>query len=98
MHLKRPGLNVIRTASGALQIGAPGSRVSNHPTNRPLIALEHLSLYILKNLGQSVALCGILWKDRSCQTKVRPDTVGHSQVKPGTARYSAEKTHHVQYF
>ena len=52
----------------------------------PLIAFEHLSLYIQKHLGQSVAVCA--WKGRSWQTK----------VEPGTARYSAEKTHHVLYF
>ena len=64
----------------------------------PLLAFEHLSLYIQKHLGQSVALCDILWKGRSWQTKVQPGTAGQSQVKPGTARYSAEKTHHVLYF
>ena len=32
------------------------------------------------------------------QTKVQPGIAVHSQVKPGTARYSAEKTHHVLYF
>ena len=43
---------------GALGIGS-----SEYPPTRPLIAFEHLSLYIQKHLGrQSVALCGILWK------------------------------------
>ena len=29
----------------------------SHPTIHPLIAFEHLSLYIQKHLGQSVAVC-----------------------------------------
>ena len=58
------------------------------PSYLPLIAFEDLSLYIQKHLGQSVAVCGSLWKGRSWQTK----------AEPGTARYSAEKTHHVLYF
>ena len=47
----------------------------------PLIAFEHLSLYIQKHLGQSVAVCGSLWKGRSWQTKAEPGTAGHSQVQ-----------------
>ena len=35
------------------------------PIPSPLIAVEHLSLYIQKLLGQSVALCSRLWKSRS---------------------------------
>ena len=69
-----------------------------YPTIHPLIAFDHLSLYIQKHLGQSVPVCGILWKGRSWQIKVQPGIAGHSQVKPGTARYSAEKTHDVLYF
>ena len=49
--------HVISTA-GALRIGSPGD--FRPPSNHPLIAFEHLSLYIQKNLGQSVAECGSL--------------------------------------
>ena len=69
---------LISTAD-ALTKGSPGD-----PTNHPLIAFEHLSLYIQKHLGQSVAVCGILWKGRSWQTKVQTGIAGHSQVKPGS--------------
>ena len=31
-----------------------------HPTH-PLIAFDHLSLYIQKHLSQSLAVCGSLW-------------------------------------
>ena len=50
--------------------------------SHPLIVFEHLSLYILKHLGQSVAIRGIsLWKGRSWQTKAEP---GKSQVQSDT--------------
>ena len=39
-----------------------------------------------------MAVCGSLRKGRSWQTKAGPGTAGHSQVKPGTARYSGEKS------
>ena len=38
-----------------------------HPTIQPIhpiIAFEHLSMYIQKHLGQSVEVCGSLWKGR----------------------------------
>ena len=65
--------------SGALRISAYRDF---HPIPNPilpLIAFEHLSLF------------GSLWKGRSWQTKAEPGTAGHSQVKPGTTKYS-----HVQ--
>ena len=43
--------------SGALRIGAYRDF---HPIPYPLIAFEHLSLYIQKHLSQSVAVCGSL--------------------------------------
>ena len=42
-------------------------------------------MHIQKHLSQSVAVCGKIDLGRHRQ----------SQVQPGTARYSAEKTHHV---
>ena len=41
------------------------------------IAFEHISLYIQKHLGKSVAVCGILWKGRSWQTKAESGTARH---------------------
>ena len=67
--------------SGAFRIGANRYFHPNSST------FDHLSLYIQKHLGQSVSVCGSLRKGRSWQTK----------AEPGTARYSAEKTHHVIY-
>ena len=56
---------------GALRIGAARDlQPTDRPSNHPLIAFEHLSLYIHKHLGQSVAVRGILWKGRSWQTNV----------------------------
>ena len=54
---------IISTASSVLQIGPPGN-----PFNHPLIAFDHLSLYIQKDLGQSMALRGILWKGISLES------------------------------
>ena len=57
------GLPEIFSTAGALRIGSPGGLPSNHP----LIAFEHLSLYIQKHLGQSVAVyaTGILCQSSS---------------------------------
>ena len=79
-------------------LGHPVAYRDFHPTHPilPLIAFEHLSLYMQKHLGQSVAVCGSLWKGRSWQTKAKSGTAGYrlqscksrySQVQPGTARY-----------
>ena len=56
--------NIVISTAGALRIDVVRDfRPSYHPTNHPFIAFEHLSLK--KNSGQSVALCGILWKGKS---------------------------------
>ena len=83
LALKTPFISTV----GALRIGSPGD-----PSVRPSTYLDGCSImYIQKHFGQSVMLCGILWKDRSLQTKVQPGIAGHSRVKPGTARYSQVK-------
>ena len=64
----------------------------------PLVAFEHLSLYIQKHLGQSVEVGGSLWKGRSWQTKAEPGTARYNRAQLDKARYSAEKAHHVPYF
>ena len=67
------------------------TEISIHPSihpSHPLIAFEHLSLYIQKHLGQSVAVCGSLWKGRSWQTKTEPGTARYSRAQSGKARYS----------
>ena len=58
-----------------------------YPSIHPLISFEHLSLYIQKHSGQSVAVCGSLWKldhGRPRQSQIQPGTVGYSQARPGT--------------
>ena len=42
------------STAGALRIGAV-----REPSIHPLIACEHLSLYIQKHLGHSVAVCAV---------------------------------------
>ena len=64
-----------------------------------LRAFKHLSLYIQNHFKWPVTLNG-QWHYVAVCGKVdhgTPGTAGHSQVKPGTATYSAEKTHHMLY-
>ena len=73
----------------ALQSGAlrRGAYRDFHPAILPRIALEHLSLYIQKHLGQSVAVHS-LWKGRSWQTKAEPGTARYSRAQLGKVRYT----------
>ena len=70
LHLSETAMLLSNT--GALRIGVV-RYPSVRPTIRPLIAFDHLSLYIQKYLGvlkHSLVICGSLWH---CKTISRPE-------------------------
>ena len=78
LHLSETAMLLSNT--GALRIGVV-RYPSVRPTIRPLIAFDHLSLYIQKHLGQSVEFCEKVDHGRPMQSQVQPGTVRYSQLQ-----------------